>query len=122
MRVEVTVLLKHRVELSKGAVCRIEVRDVTQLDAPSKTLSAYVTPVKSIAGDVVLTTHLDVVGSGALTRRLNVWARLSTTGSGRTQIGDYVTTVAYPVDPKTGDSRIVVELERVGPERERPGI
>jgi len=115
MQVDVTVLLRHKVKLPKTAVCRVEVRDVTYLDAPSKTLSVKKAPVAGIVDETVLKTRLKVPSAGPGARNLNVWAHLSMTGVERIQVGDYVTTVAYPIAPGVGTDRVIVELQRVGP-------
>lgn len=117
MQVDVTVLLRHERELPKTAVCRVEVRDVTYLDAPSKTVSAHEAPVAGIVDDTVLTTRLNVPNVGFGAHSLNVWAHLSMTGAKRIQVGDYVTTAAYPINLKVSTDRVIVELHRVGPRR-----
>jgi hypothetical protein len=109
MEVEVAVVVPPGVKLSEASVCRIEIRDVSFADAPSKTLSMHEVRGSSIAGDAI--TACVKVPDGA-PRELNVWVRLSPTGAPLTTRGDYVTTRAYPVGPSTG--RVVVQLERVG--------
>lgn len=115
MQVDVRVLLLHAVNLPKPAVCRVEVRDVTYVDAPSKTVSAYQGSVARIVDGEVLRTLLEVPDAPSGTRTLNVWAHLSMTGERRVQVGDYITTAAYPIAQGVDVDQVVVELQRVGP-------
>ncbi len=115
MIVNIKVILRHELNLPEKAVCRVEVRDVTLLDARSITLSSYEAPVSRISGETVLTAPLEVPDSDTPNRDYNVWAHLSLTGAKRIQANDYVTTRAYPIAQGTSTADMVVELQPVSP-------
>ena len=110
MKVKVKVLLRDQLSLPETAVCRVEVRDVSLLDAPSITLCSYQRPATRISGITVVSATLEVPDRDLVGRHLNVWAHLSLTGSKRVQTGDYITMQAYPVRTTASTDSVVVEL------------
>ncbi len=117
MVVEVSVMLGEAVDFPGTAVCRVEIQDVSLLDAPSVTLSALEEPVGGVVGKNVLTASLELTEPGAAVSRLNVWAQLSMTGSKQIQAEDYVTTQAYPVASGIASQQVTVVLQPVRPVR-----
>ncbi len=115
MRIHVAILVRDRVKLLETAVCRVEVRDVTYADAPSRTVCWHEAAITRIENQTVLTMWLDVPVRDLESRQLTVWARLSLTGAKPTQAGDYVTTAAYPVVAGLSGNRVVAERHRVAP-------
>lgn len=115
MIVDVKVMLRHPLPLREMAVCRVEVRDVTLLDARSITVDSYKAQVSTISGQTVLEVSLDVPDSDAPSRDYNVWAHLSLTGAGQVQAEDYITTCAYPVPRGVSRAQVIVELQPVSP-------
>jgi uncharacterized lipoprotein YbaY len=115
MIVNIKVILRHQVALPEKAVCRVEVRDVTLLDACSITLGSHEAQVSKISGETVLTTLLEVPDSDTPNRDYNVWAHLSLTGEKRILANDYVTTRAYPIAQGASTADMVVELQPVSP-------
>ncbi|MEK7748231.1 MAG: hypothetical protein AAB300_04065 [Nitrospirota bacterium] len=113
MQIEVTVLIQGKAVFPNTAVCRVEVQDVTYLDAPSKTLSSYEGTVIGIVEKKVLTTMIEVLDQEMINLSLNVWAHLSMTGVPQINHGDYLTTVAYPLTQGVGMHKMVVELSRI---------
>ena len=113
MRVKVKVLLRNQVSLPDAAVCRVEVRDVSLLDAPSVTVCSHQAPATKISGITLLTEILEVPDNDLVGRHLNVWAHLSLTGSKRVQSGDYITMQAYPIRAAVSTVSVVVELQPV---------
>ena len=113
MEVDIEVLLRHQVTIPRTAVCRVEVRDVTLLDALSRTVCSHEVCAPRMSGQTVLTVVCTVPKSETVGRDLNVWAHLSLAGKGRVEADDYITTRAYPVVCGTSRVRVVVELEPV---------
>jgi len=110
MRIEVRVVLAGRAVATDTAVCRVEIRDVSLLDAPSVTVSSARLPVSTVGGppwSVTLEAPEDAFDG----RDLTVWAHLSMAGSEGIQPGDYLTVRAYPIMLST--CRITVELQPV---------
>ncbi len=119
VRVEIKVQLRHHARLLETAVCRVEVRDVTVLDAPAITLKSYDAPVLKISEQTALTVVFVLPESNTIGRDLNVWAHLSLTGVKRIQVGDYITTRAYPIKSGVSEAIVVVELQPVNPSSHR---
>jgi len=113
MKVKVKVLLRNQVSLPETAVCRVEVRDVSLVDAPSITVCSHQVPVKKISGITLLIEELEVPNNNIVGRNLNVWVHLSLTGSKQVQSGDYITTQAYPISATVSAVSVVVELQPV---------
>jgi putative lipoprotein len=113
MKIEVKVMLRNQVLLPETAVCRVEVRDVSLLDAPSITVCSHQSPATKVSGITLLTEILEVPDNDLVGRNLNIWAHLSLTGSKRVQSGDYITMQAYPIITTVSAVSVVVELQLV---------
>ena len=91
----------------------ITVRDVTEFDAPARTVAAVDLPPTVVPGDgleVPFALDVDLEDGG---RTYAVRAHADRSGSGEVERGDLVTTTAYVVRP--GDpSAPVLELQPVG--------
>ncbi len=117
MKVEVKVKLRDSATLPETAVCRLEVRDVSLLDAPSVTVCAHKESVSAKTGETIVTATLDVPESDDARRDLNVWAHLSMTGEKGTRPDDYITTQSYPIRSGGSKERVSVDLQPVRPRR-----
>ena len=115
MIVNVEVILPRQLALPETAVCRVEMRDVTLLDAGSITLASCEASVAQVAGGKLHMPRLESPDSDAPNRDCSVWAHLSLTGAQQIQADDYVTTRAYPVRPGAPATHVVVELQPVSP-------
>lgn len=115
VKVEIKVVLRHPVSLPETAVCRVEVRDVTLLNASAITLKSYEAPIWEISNQTVLTVDFVLPESDTIGRDLNVWAHLSLTGEKQIQAGDYIATRAYPIKSDVSEDFVVVELQPVSP-------
>ncbi len=113
MKVEVKVLLRNQVMLPATAMCRVEIRDVSLLDAPSITVCSHLLSVADKTGITVVTDLLEVPSNYPAGRHLNVWAHLSISGSERIQSGDFITVQAFPVKTDSPYTEIVVELQLI---------
>jgi hypothetical protein len=100
----------------------LEVRDVTEVDAPSVVVVAVDSVVElgesdGLADSATLPTIDlqpldDIVTAG---RELNLWARVAASGAERTASGDWITMHAVPIDPATASGSVIeVEVRRVG--------
>jgi len=92
-----------------GTPLVVELRDVTYLDKGSVTLARVVGRIEETAGEVVGRVELNGPATDA---RLSVWAHADSTGSGRVDPGDFVTTQSYPPPPECG-TRMEVTLTPV---------
>jgi len=97
MKINVTVMLQNPVSLPDTAICRVEIRDVSLLDAPSITIESFQAPVKKLSNNVVVTVQFELSRNYLVRRDLNVWAHLSITGSKQVKVGDFITMQAYPL-------------------------
>lgn len=114
MLVEISVKVRDAIVLPDTATCRVEVRDVTYADAASETVVGHEESVAARHGaGTVLQTTLEVPSAPGDSRRLNAWAHVSMTGDRRVQRGDYLSTVAYPLDTSVDRISIEVELKRI---------
>ena len=113
MKVQIIILLHHHVSLPKTAVCTVELRDVSLIDAPSITLCAHQAPIEKISGTTVMSVTLEVPDIQIAGRRVNVWAHLSLTGAKGIKRGDFITMQAYPINVKATSYSITVELQPV---------
>jgi hypothetical protein len=102
-----------------GTPVRLEVRDVTEVDAPSVVVVAVDSVVELGESDGLATLPTidlqpldDIVTAG---RELNLWARVAASGAERTASGDWITMHAVPIDPATASGSVIeVEVRRVG--------
>lgn len=116
MKVEVEVILRNQVSIPINAKCKVEIRDVSLLDAPSKTICSHQSRVTEISGVSLLNETLEFSEVDIGAHNLNVWAHLSLSGTDRIQAGDYITMQAYPltnINSTTNFAKAVVELQRV---------
>ena len=110
--VAITVLLPYRIDLPDTARLRVEVRDVSLLDAPSVTLCSRDLTQLSVDGKVLATLELEVP-AGDEHRTLNVWAHLSLSGEEQIKKGDFLTTRAYPIKRGANSDYVTIELQQI---------
>ncbi|VAW38098.1 hypothetical protein MNBD_DELTA02-1214 [hydrothermal vent metagenome] len=97
MKVKVKVILRNRVVLPEGAVCRVELRDESMVDGPAGIVASYEEPVKEVSGIDLMACTLEGDDDAFAGRDVNVWAHLSLTGEKQVRVGDFITMQAYPV-------------------------
>lgn len=113
MKVKVKILLPAQASFPATAVCRVELRDVSLMDAPSVTLVSYEKPAREILRKDLLACTLEVEDSAVAGRDINVWAHLSLTNIKQIQVGDFVTEQAYPVGGAGAIVSVTLELQAV---------
>lgn len=92
----------------EGTPLRLELRDTSLQDAPSRTLRSVETTVRGRHGSWLETVEIEVEPSDDLT----VWALADVDGDGEVGLGDYTTQASFPV-PNAAESRVRVMLRRV---------
>ena len=110
MKVAIRVLLQDDIDLPETAICRVEIQDVTLLDAESITVELHEAQVVRQSEHVVSSVVLDVPPEALASRDLCIHAHLSLDGDEGVQAEDYVTTQAYPLGQQDSDKFIDVEL------------
>lgn len=113
MRVTVAVILPSGGSFPVTARLYVEIRDVSLLDAPSITLCARESSLKTAQNGGVLATLDFNVPEGEKRRTLNVWGHLSLSGNKKIAQGDFLTTQAYPVNQEVTHDHIAIELQRI---------
>ena len=94
-----------------GAPVRVELRDTLLADAPSPTVSAIDGAVGGEAGDVLATVSLP---ESEVDGDVTVWVHVDVSGTGRVSKGDYVTTQSYPApSPEQAGASLAVTVRRV---------
>jgi len=86
MKVKVKVILRNRVVLPEGAVCRVD-----------GIVASYEEPVKEVSGIDLMACTLEGDDDAFAGRDVNVWAHLSLTGEKQVRVGDFITMQAYLV-------------------------
>jgi hypothetical protein len=96
-----------------GRRVRVEVRDVTAVDAASITVAAVDDVVRGELGSWLTTVELEVPGPVA-GRDLTVWAHARTSARTRgVRPGDYITTRSYPLTEGSEEQSLTVTVNRV---------
>ena len=106
----------------QNSALRIELRDVSLADAPSRTVAAVDTTTTKLGTDgVVAHATLDVPADLDSRSQLTIFAQLAGPGAGtnrgaglsRKLPGDWITTRAYPVPVKGDDAHVEVGLRPI---------
>lgn len=109
MLVVVEVLAQGNQRPPLGALIRVEARDTSLADGPSRTLAAAQGEVRLPSGDWLDTIQLDVP---ELPDPCTIWAHVDVNRGSRLSRGDFVTTASYPVPPR-GPARLTVTVRQV---------
>ena len=110
MLVVVEVLAQGNERPPVGAPIRVEARDTSLADGPSRTVAAALGEVRLPGGDWLDTVQLEVP---ELPDMCTIWAYVDVNRTSRLSRGDFVTTTAYPVPPAV-PARLTVAVRRVG--------
>jgi uncharacterized lipoprotein YbaY len=113
MEVRVRVVSGGEGKPEPGTPVRVELRDVSLADAPSKVVASADTVVKEKTDGVIADTTIEV--DDATWQRvadLTLWARVASSGAGRTAPGDWITMQSVPL-PSTG-AQVDIAVRRVG--------
>jgi hypothetical protein len=96
-----------------GRRLRVEVRDVTMLDAESITVAAVDDVVRGELGSWLTTVEVEVPEPIA-GRDLTVWAHARSSARARgVRPGDYITTRSYPLTGGSEEQSLTVTVNRV---------
>ena len=110
-RVTGDIVLPADAPAGKARVVRIEVRDVSALDAPSTVIASTDLRDVDVAPRARVPFAIDVPDVDPA-RHLNVRAHVDVAGTGRVSTGDYLTTESVPVPRSGGFRPIVVPVTR----------
>lgn len=98
-----------------GTPVEVEVRDVTELDAPAIALANARSSVDEAAGDDdsgLTVVELDVPDDALdPARDVTVWARVGASGEARTGRGDWITMQSFPVRTAVDDGGGQLDVE-----------
>lgn len=109
MRIIVRVSVSGSERPAAGLPVRVEVRDTTFEDAPAPTIASATGRVRDDSRGILERLELDVE---ALPDSAIVWVHIDVDGDGRLSIGDFVTTVSYPV-PHVEQAEMDVAVKRI---------
>ena len=113
MEVRVRVVSGDEGGPEPGTPVRVELRDVSLADAPSTVVASADAVVKKKTDGVIADTTIEV--DDATWQRvagLTLWARVASSGAGRTAPGDWITMQSVPL-PSTG-TQVDIPVRRVG--------
>lgn len=115
--VEGRVALPPEIPAEKARAVRVQVEDVSRMDAPSTVVAEQTLGDVDLVEGAELPFRVDVP-AGLIERghTYSVRVHIDVTGTGEVTKGDYVSTASYPVlaaDGTSGDSDVVVLVRRV---------
>jgi hypothetical protein len=92
-----------------GSIVRVEVRDTSLADAPSRTVASAEGRVHESPSGTIETLELSV---GELPTHATVWVLVDVDGDGRASRGDFVTVASHPV-PRDPQPRLAVTVKPI---------
>ena len=92
-----------------GVPIRVEVRDTSLIDAPSRTVGAAEGQVRGQASSWLDTLEVEVPSPCS---HCIIWAHVDVDNDHKVSSGDFVTTVAYPV-PSDSQARLTINVKKV---------
>lgn len=117
MQVTVNIARPPGLVVPDGAVCRVQIRDVSYIDAAAIVLVNTVEPIVRSDSETLARVRLEMPEGDAIRREnLNVWVHVDLSGSAKVSDEDFLTTQAYPV-PQGDDPSIRVEVKAAGAKR-----
>lgn len=113
MKINVKAVIAGNASWSEPVQCRIEIRDVSLMDAASELVTYRETILDEASESKPCFVEFDIPDDLLNKRSLEIWGHLSMNRSERILKGDYITTVSYPLKSSDRDSTIMIKLYQV---------